>query len=99
MMGISAEKDIVPPRILEILPPGKPIAEGEKLSSICAENITNFGAGMEKESPRGKSSFPWDWKKQPGNWGAPVDYSRQNRRHLKEPGGRVRSVFPHRARA
>jgi len=31
LMGISAENDTVAPRILEILRPGKPISEGEKL--------------------------------------------------------------------
>jgi aldehyde:ferredoxin oxidoreductase len=31
LMGINAEKDITAPRILEVLCPGKPISEGEKL--------------------------------------------------------------------
>jgi aldehyde:ferredoxin oxidoreductase len=31
LMGVNAEKDVVAPRILEILRPGKPISEGRKL--------------------------------------------------------------------
>jgi aldehyde:ferredoxin oxidoreductase len=51
MTGISAEQDIVAPRILELLRPGKPITEGEKLFLHMRGEYYEFRGWDEKGIP------------------------------------------------
>ncbi len=52
LMGISAETDTVAPRILEILRPGKPIAEGEKLFFDMRKEYYEVRGWDEKGIPK-----------------------------------------------
>jgi aldehyde:ferredoxin oxidoreductase len=52
LMGISAETDKVAPRILEILRPGKPIAEGEKLFFDMRKEYYEVRGWDEKGIPK-----------------------------------------------
>jgi aldehyde:ferredoxin oxidoreductase len=51
LMGTSAANDTVPPRILDILRPGKPAAEGEKLFLKMREEYYHFRGWDEKGIP------------------------------------------------
>ncbi len=51
LMGTSAANDTVPPRILEILRPGKPAAEGEQLFLKMREEYYRFRGWDEKGIP------------------------------------------------
>lgn len=52
LMGVSSEKDTLPPRILEILRPGKPISEGEKLFKDMRREYYQFRGWDEKGIPK-----------------------------------------------
>ena len=52
LTGISSERDTIPQRILEILRPGKPISEGEKLFLDMRRDYYEFRGWDEKGIPK-----------------------------------------------
>jgi len=52
LMGVTSERDTMPPRILEILRPGKPIAEGENLFLNMRREYYEFRGWDEKGIPK-----------------------------------------------
>ena len=52
MLGVSSERDTMPRRILEILRPGKPFAEGEKLFLDMRQDYYAFRGWDEKGIPK-----------------------------------------------
>jgi aldehyde:ferredoxin oxidoreductase len=52
LMDISSERDTIPQRILEILRPGKPIGEGEKLFLDMRRDYYEFRGWDEKGIPK-----------------------------------------------
>jgi aldehyde:ferredoxin oxidoreductase len=52
LLGVSSEQETVAPRIMEILRPGKPVAEGEKLFLGMRREYYEFRGWDEKGIPR-----------------------------------------------
>ncbi|MFH1756892.1 MAG: aldehyde ferredoxin oxidoreductase family protein [Pseudomonadota bacterium] len=52
LMGVTSERDTLPTRILEILRPGKPIAEGERLFREMRREYYEFRGWDEKGIPK-----------------------------------------------
>jgi len=50
-MGVSSDRDTMPRRILEILQPGKPVREGEKLFLDMRREYYEFRGWDEKGIP------------------------------------------------
>ena len=62
LMTINAERDLVAPRILEHLRPGKPISEGRKLFFDRRQDYYEARGGMQTESPPVNNCSRWAWK-------------------------------------
>jgi aldehyde:ferredoxin oxidoreductase len=52
LMGVSADRDTMPQRILEILRPGRPVSEGEKLFVDMRRDYYEFRGWDEKGIPK-----------------------------------------------